>query len=224
MTLSSLRTLALASALLLPLAACGGGDDADEDDDDKPSRDSGSGSGVGSGSGGEEGGSGEGGGSGDEGGSGSGEGGGAGSGDEGSEAFRPDAGTWTYTGGNLLSDSCNTDEFGGGEPGASTFTLTHTGEGDFVMKYETGDPWRCSLTEQAFTCDPLAGSAPVEDYDVVIKTHSTHSGSFDSETDLYGEFKVDVDCQGSDCELAEWYYDLDFPCSVVFDATASFTG
>lgn len=208
-----LRTL-IPLALLTTFFACG---DKDTVEDDKPTRDSGSGTGDDGGVDGDSG-------TGDDGTGETGDDGGTGEdgGDDGTAAFRPAAGTWTYTGGNLLSDGCNTDEFGGGEPGASTFTLTNTGAETFVMKYETGDPWTCTLADQAFTCANLTGSAPVEDYDVTIMSNSAHLGSFDSETDFYGEFTVQVDCQGGDCGLAEWVYDLSFPCTVAFDATATF--
>ncbi len=208
-------------AIVISFIACGGDDSGDDDDDDKPTRDSGSGSGVGTGGetgddGGDEGG--------DDGGDDGGETGGESGGETGDETFRPEAGTWSYTGGNILSDGCNTDELGGGEPAASNFELTHTAEGAFVMKYDTGDPWRCELTDQAYSCEAVAGSAPVDDYDVTLDSYSTHTGSFDTEVDMYGEFSVTVDCSGSDCTLAEWFYDLDFPCTVVFDATASYSG
>ena len=74
-----------------------------------------------------------------------------------------------------------------------------------------------------FTCEQLKSSAPVDDYDVVIHSTLDHSGSFTSETSQLADFNRVVDCQGGDCDLAEWYYDLDFPCVVVFNATAELT-
>jgi len=205
--------------LAMGLVACGASDDTE--DDEHPSTDSGAGTSTGSGGGSGD----DGDGTGDDGGSGSGDGGGgSSSGSTGDEPFEPRSGTWTYTGGNLISDGCNTDELGGGSPGSSDFELTNTGDGEFVMKYATGDPWRCTLTEQDFSCDALSGAEDVPDYDVTIQSSSNHWGSFTNDVVLEGEFTVDIDCSGSDCSLAEWFYDLSFPCQVTFDASAELSG
>ena len=78
----------------------------------------------------------------------------------------------------------------------------------------------CTLTDQDFACEPGTGEEPIPDVDVVIVSTLSIEGSFVDASRQDSQMAIDVDCRGSDCDLAEWYYDMSFPCRVEFQAVA----
>ncbi len=153
---------------------------------------------------------------------------GDGGGDGGAEeppVFRPDEGHWTYIDGALLSDTCEFDYEDLPASDGDGFDLTMRGDGAFTMLLDGAtEGIDCALTDQAFACEPGTGEEPIPDVDVVIVSTLTIEGSFVDASRQDSQMAIDVDCRGSDCDLAEWYYDMSFPCRVEIQAVAVAAG
>lgn len=201
-------------ALSIIGAACGEKDDGGDDTASAAEGGGADGGGDGTGDGGGDGGNGGGDG---------GNGGGDNGGDDGPAPFVPAPGHWAFSGGQLLSDSCQYDEdLPGSEPGVG-FTLSAVSAAGFELLLD-GDtsPYVCTLTERAFTCAPNGGSADVPDVsDATLVSNVGLAGSFPTDTTWEAQFDIGIDCSGGDCGLVEFFSGVDFPCAVAFTATAS---
>ena len=143
--------------------------------------------------------------------------------------FEPQEGSWTISP-TTLDDGCGMD-FGEQDDGqgdlsmnsdGKSFTITDT-EGD-----DSGGPdsFNCELDGQDFECDD-GGDETMDlnedGMDAIIEMEFTVGGSFTSETEGTFYTKVDISCEGADCDTAAGFFDLDsFPCTTTqnYDVSA----
>jgi hypothetical protein len=123
----------------------------------------------------------------------------------------PKAGTWSYGGSDLVSNSC------GGDPPtepAGNFVIKLTGGGTFLVEDDDFDEaFKCSYEGDSFTCPNRdSNSYKVENIDATIHYAISVSGTFASETDVSGTQVVKVRCEGGSCELAADLAGFTLPC------------
>ena len=140
--------------------------------------------------------------------------------------FSPQQGHWTFTGGELLTDSCNYSEDVPAGDGDGMM-LTVTGDKAFTMQLD-GDSVQHACTwadDQTFTCTPaysetsLASEGLANAY---IAASLGFRGDFPASGLVNMAVQLDLDCGGNsgECDLAEYFGDIDFPCQVTFSAFA----
>lgn len=146
--------------------------------------------------------------------------------DTGTEVFSPQQGHWTFTGGELLTDSCNYDDdlpAGDGDG----MTLTVTGDKAFTMRLD-GDSVDHACTwadDQSFTCTPAYSQTSLASEglsNAYVEANLAFGGNFQATGLVAMNVQLDLDCGGSssECDLAEFFGDIDFPCQVTFSAFA----
>lgn len=133
----------------------------------------------------------------------------------------PKAGTWTYGGSTVVSNSCGSDP--PTDP-AGNFTLTLKGDGVFTIDDDEFDPFDCSYEGDAYSCpDRVVGSAKVDNIDATIHSNLDIDGTLLSATEVDGTQTVSLSCTGASCDLATTLSGYTFPCeySYTFTATAN---
>ena len=142
------------------------------------------------------------------------------------QPFAPQDGHWTFTGGELIGDSCNYD---GDVPAGSGdgMTLTGTGGMAFTMLMD-GDTVTHSCTwaaDQSFTCTPAYSETSLASEglnNAYIEANLVFAGDFQATGLVAMTVQLDIDCGGDsfECDLAETFGDVSFPCQVQFSAFA----
>jgi hypothetical protein len=148
-----------------------------------------------------------------------------GCGDDGSGGGDPDpeSGTWIFTGGEIVDDSCEYPD-PPQEPDGN-FTLLNNGDGTFTVDADDGDRlFDCTQTGSTFNCpDRLYEDIDLSPLSGTVHIHVRATGSFASDTHASGRETADVSCTGADCATAAAAVGVTFPCSYSQDFTAEFS-
>jgi hypothetical protein len=131
----------------------------------------------------------------------------------------PKAGTWTYGGSEVVSNTCKGDPLT--DP-AGNFTITLKGDGVFTVNDDDfSEAFDCSYSGDEYSCpDRAVYSEKVDNIDATINGNLDVSGTLISATEVDGTQTVSIDCAGASCALA---MDLGytFPCSYSYTFTAT---
>ena len=134
----------------------------------------------------------------------------------------PKAGTWTYGGSKLVSNTCGTDP--PTDP-AGNFTITLKGDGVFTVNDDDfDDAFDCNYSGDEYSCpDRVVTSTKVDNIDATINGNLDVTGTLISATEVDGTQTATVTCTGASCDLAATVSGLTFPCkySYTFNATAN---
>ncbi len=137
----------------------------------------------------------------------------------------PRSGVWSYAEFTSNRNDCNLDEdYGNGGGG---FGLDNHGDGTFTIIPNDGtDPFLCTLDGPSFDCPDRATEESEIDseYDATLVGHAVAEGMFDTDENGSGTQTATVDCQGSDCGLAEDALGIDFPCTLEVDFVIEWEG
>ena len=203
MTIRSTFALAFAASLWLSgAAACTNNGDDDESGDSGDSGDNGD--------------SGDSGDNGDNGDSGDGP-----SGDD----ADPRSGEWDYTEWVANRNDCDLDENYGN--GGGNFGLDNNGDGTFtVIPGDGSDPFDCDIDGDSFDCPNRAtAEEPIQGgYDATLVGQAVADGSFATDERASGTQTATVNCDGSDCALAETALGIEFPCTLEVDFVIEYVG
>ncbi|HMV67421.1 MAG TPA: hypothetical protein PKA64_11270 [Myxococcota bacterium] len=130
----------------------------------------------------------------------------------------PEAGTWAYEDGGVLSSTCPDDLYT--DPDAQ-FIVSEVREGSFVVDDGLGEPFGCTVDGRAFTCPvrhaytyavPMADATVLYDVAVAGLLHGPRS--------LEGTQTFSLDCEGGSCALGAVLLGVDLPCSYEVAFTA----
>ena len=204
MMIRSTLALTFTAALCLAGAAACSYNDSDDDD----SGDSGD-----SGDDGDNGDDGDGGDSGD-----------SGDGPAGDDAD-PRSGEWHYAEWVANRNDCNLDEDYGN--GNGSFGIDNHGDGTFtVIPGDGSDPFLCNIDGDSFDCPNRATEEEEldSDYDATLVGQAVADGMFSTDERGSGTQTATVDCEGSDCGLAEVALGIDFPCTLEADFVIEYLG
>jgi hypothetical protein len=147
---------------------------------------------------------------------------GCGSDGDGGGTINPNSGTWAFTPGSIVNDTCEyadppTDPSG-------DFTILSTGEGTFTV--DDGDTlFDCTVSGSSFTCpERLTETIDASPLDAVVSVHVRVSGTFSSSDAASGEQTANVSCEGANCSDAATAAGISgFPCTVSETFTAEFS-
>lgn len=134
----------------------------------------------------------------------------------------PKAGTWTYGGSSIVTNSC------GGDPPtdpAGNFTITLKGDGVFTVNDDDFDEaFDCNYSGDEYSCPNRAVlSTKIDNIDATINANLDVTGTLISATEVDGVQTVQVSCTGASCDLATTLSGYTLPCeySYAFTATAN---
>src|SRR4029079_1143797 len=101
--------------------------------------------------------------------------------------------------------------------GGGGFGLEKHGDRTFTVVPNDGtDPFLCDLDGADFHCPDRATEEEQIDggYDATLVGHAVADGTFDDDENGSGTQTATVDCDGSDCGLAETALGIEFPCTL----------
>lgn len=132
----------------------------------------------------------------------------------------PKAGTWTYGGSKLVSNTC------GGDPPtdpAGNFTIALKGDGMFTVDDNNfDDPFDCSYSGDEYSCpDRVVTSQKVDNIDATINGNLDVTGTLISATEVDGTQTATISCTGASCDLAASVVGYTFPCTYSYTFTAA---
>lgn len=132
----------------------------------------------------------------------------------------PKAGTWTYGGSQIASNSC-----GGAPPTdpAGNFTLTLKGDGVFTVNDNNfDDAFDCNYSGDEYSCpDRIVTSTKIDNIDATINGNLDIIGTLISATEVDGTQTVSLSCTGASCGLASTLSGYTFPCKYSYTFTAT---
>lgn len=132
----------------------------------------------------------------------------------------PKAGTWTYGGSKIVSNSC------GGDPPtdpAGNFTLTLKGDGVFTINDDDFEnAFDCSYSGSDYSCpDRIVTETKLDNIDATIKGELDITGTLLSAVEVDGTQVIKITCTGASCDLAGTVSGYTFPCEYSYDFTAT---
>ena len=131
----------------------------------------------------------------------------------------PESGTWVFTNGEVITNTCNIDEANVSE---RNFTLLNNDNGTFTIDPEDGsDPFLCTLDGADFICPERLQDSQTN-LGVTIDVRVEASGFFESDVFTSGRQEATVSCSGDGCGAAAAIFGVDFPCTSVVNFSASF--
>lgn len=131
----------------------------------------------------------------------------------------PESGTWIFTNGEVITNTCNVDE---AEIAEGNFTLLNNENGTFTVDPEDGtDPFLCTLDGADFIC-PERLQDSTTNLGTTLDLRVEASGFFDSDVFASGRQEATLSCTGDGCGLIAAGLGLDFPCTSVVNFNASF--
>ena len=135
----------------------------------------------------------------------------------------PREGTWYFSEGEIIEDSCQFKDIPPPTEGDGSFVLANTSATTFTI-----DPaddlgiFECTLTGGDFLCaSRWAEDIQLSDYGLegVIHINVSVEGNFSSSFAGTGVETADVSCEGSGCAAAAIYLQSSFPCAMALDFT-----
>lgn len=137
-----------------------------------------------------------------------------------SSDIEPKAGTWTYNGSVLETNSCNVDP---PTDAAGNFTLEVTGDGAFSVDVPSFNTFECTVDGDEYNCpERLADmNKPVATLDATLFYDASIKGTFVSETEVTGTQVVNLRCEGESCQIAADFLMATLPCSYTYTFTAT---
>ena len=134
-------------------------------------------------------------------------------------SFVPNEGTWTVDSIETVENACELEM---DTTSGKTMTLGYIDDG-FTLTPDEDDPLSCILDGKNFDCDVEDEAMDQSDADFVISFDFTISGSFSSETAMEMTTKVDISCEGEDCDEYQEMSGQTIPCSSSNKGSLSFT-
>ncbi len=132
----------------------------------------------------------------------------------------PPTGVWSYDGQGVEENTCGTEDVF--EDPDTNFILTNNGDGTFTVDQGAVNDFDCTITGNNFSCpERLYGEFPVAVFDVTLSYITRINGTFSSDTAASGTQRMDIECDGAGCGLANTfgytlpcYYTVNFASSI----------